>query len=179
MTKITITEALAEIPTIAKRIQKKQEFIKTCLYRQSVVRDQHEKSGGSAILIEREFQAIHDLQERLINIRSAIQRSNQETTITIENTTRTITDWLTWRREVSQGITMFYGQLMQSLNAMRGDAMRKGYAVTDKDTGFSPDYVVNINEKNLADSAENIETVLGALDGQLSLKNATTFIELP
>ncbi len=54
MAKLTITEALAEIPTIEKRIEKKREFILNYLYRQSSVRDPHEKDGGSTVLIVRE-----------------------------------------------------------------------------------------------------------------------------
>jgi hypothetical protein len=76
MSKITITEALAEIPTIVKRIDKKQEFILNFLYRQSAVRDPHEKDGGSSELIKREMQAIDDLQARLVKIRSSIQLAN-------------------------------------------------------------------------------------------------------
>lgn len=59
MAQTTITEALAEIPTIEKRIEKKSEFILNYLYRQSAVRDPHEKDGGSSTLIHRELQAIH------------------------------------------------------------------------------------------------------------------------
>ncbi|MFA5152932.1 MAG: hypothetical protein WC554_10255, partial [Clostridia bacterium] len=100
MSKITITEALAEVPTISKRIEKKQEFIRSFLSRQSAVRDPHEKDGGSSVLIQRELQGIKDLQQRLIDIRSAIQNANAENVITVEGTTQTIADWLTWRREV-------------------------------------------------------------------------------
>ena len=38
------------------------------------------------------------------------------------------------------------------------------------------DVVINLDEKALADELEGIETTLGTLDGQLSLKNATTVI---
>ena len=92
MTKINITEALAEIPTIEKRIEKKTGFILNYLYRQSSVRDSHEKDGGSNVLIARERQGIADLQKRLITIRSCIQKANSENTITIGDQTRTIVD---------------------------------------------------------------------------------------
>jgi len=95
MEKTTITEALAEIPTITKRIQKKQEFILNYLYRSSSVRDPHEKDGGAQLLISREIQAINDLQYRIVSIRAAIQEANRNNTITIGNTTKTIADWLT------------------------------------------------------------------------------------
>jgi len=63
---------------------------------------------------------------------------------------------------------------------VRDDANKKGVAVTDKDPGgYSADYVVNINEKELSEKIENIETVMGTLDGKLSLANATILIEVP
>jgi hypothetical protein len=176
--KITVTEALAEVPTIVKRIGKKQQFIMAYLYRQSVVRDPHEKDGGSAELIKRELQAISDLQNRLIAIRAAIQKSNQDNSITIGSETKTIADWLTWRREIADEQRRFYNTISSKLQQMRQEAMRQGLNVSENDAGFSPDYIVNVNEKELAESIEDIENTLGVLDGQLSLKNATLYIEV-
>jgi hypothetical protein len=178
MTKTTITEALAEVPTIEKRIGKKREFIMNYLFRQSVVRDPHEKDGGSPSLILKEEQACKDLQERLINIRSAIQQANSVNVITVGNESRSISDWLTWRREVAQGQQKYLHDVSLKMNQMRQQAIKQGVAVSDKDAGWSGDYIVNINEKDLADRIENMENVLGTLDGQLSLKNATITIDL-
>jgi hypothetical protein len=69
-------------------------------------------------------------------------------------------------------------QIGGKLNIMRREANQKGVGVSDKDAGFSPDYVVNLNERELADKIEALETTLGILDGQLSLKNATITIDL-
>ena len=178
MTKITITEALAEVPTIEKRIEKKSEFILNYLCRQSSVRDPHEKEGGSSVLIAREMQAIQDLQDRLVKIRSSIQKANAENTITIGEKTRTILDWLTWRREIAPRQQEFLRARIHKINEVRVQASRLGVGVTDKDSGFSSDYLVNINERELAEEIEELETVLGTLDGQLSLKNATVLIDL-
>ena len=178
MSEITITEALAEIPTIEKRIEKKQQFILNYLYRQSSIRDPHEKDGGSGVLITREKQAIADLQERLIKIRAAIQKANAENTITVEDQTRTIVDWLTWRREVAPKEQYFLQEMINKINSMRATALRQGVSVTDKDTGFSSDYVVNIYERELAQQIEEMEIILGTLDGQLSLMNATIKVEI-
>jgi hypothetical protein len=178
MTKTTITEALAEVPTIEKRIGKKREFITNYLFRQSVVRDPHEKDGGSPALILKEEQACKDLQERLINIRSSIQQANSVNLITVGGETRSISDWLTWRREVAQGQQKYLHDVSLKMNQMRQQAIKQGVAVSDKDAGWSGDYIVNINEKDLADRIENMENVLGTLDGQLSLKNATITIDL-
>lgn len=178
MSQLTITEALAEIPTIQKRIEKKQEFVFSYLYRQSNVRDPHEKDGGSQLLIERELQSIHDLQKRLVDIRSAIQDANQNNIITIGSETKTISDWLTWRREVAPKEQQFFNTLFARLSQMRQEALRKGVSVSDQDKGYSNDVVVNINEKKLSETIEGIEEILGVLDGQLSLKNATLVVEL-
>ena len=179
MSKITITEALAEVPTIGKRIQKKKELIASCLYRQSVVRDPYERDGGAASLIVREVQAIGDLEQRLINIRSSIASANQANEITVNGTTRKIGDWLTWRREVAEGRKQLYGSLLTALKQMHQQANQRGLGVKTEDAGFSADYIVNINEAELAAKAEELETILGALDGQLSLKNATILIDVP
>lgn len=178
MTEITITEALAEIPTIEKRIEKKTKFIKNYLYRQSSVRDPHEKDGGSPILIAREKQAIADLEERIVKIRSSIQKANSDNTISVEDQTRTIGDWLTWRREIAPKEQQFLRELMYAINEVRHQAMKQGVKVSEKDAGFSSDYVVNINELELANDIEKLENILGVLDGQLSLKNATIKIEI-
>jgi len=176
---ITITEALAEIPTIQKRIEKKQEFIKSFLWRQANIRDPHEKTGGSATLVEQEFQAIRDLNERHIKIRLAIQAANAKETITVMGITHTIAYWLTWRREVSEKTESFLAALMRGLQQVRQTATSKGVQMTNSQSPESlNDIVVNLSEKDLAGEAEQLENVLGILDGQLSLKNATILLDL-
>ena len=175
---ITITEALAEVPTIAKKVSKKQQFVQDFLSRPAAVRDPHEKDGGSAELIRRELQAISDLEQRLIAIRSGIAGSNAVTKITIGTTTGTVADWLTWRREIAPTQQMRLNGMANTLRTLRNKAQQQGVKVAENPEGFT-DYIININERDLADQIEALETTLGALDGQLSLKNATTTIALP
>lgn len=180
MSKITITEGLAEIKTIDKRIGKKQEFILSHLYRQEALKDPLEKQGGSIKAIEQEFQSIKDLEERKLTIRRAIQKANEETEVSINGETRTIADWLVWRREVSPNKQNFITQLINTINQVRNTATQKGFGLVFEDgKAQNPqDFIVHFNEKQASEDAEKHEETLGTLDGQLSLKNATVMIEI-
>lgn len=170
-----ITEALAELKTISKRIAKKQEYVKGYLYRQDGLRDPLEKDGGSQVAIAKELQAIGDLNRRLIDIRVAIQVTNQNTQVVVEGEARSIAEWLTWRKEVSEGEKSFVDAVRRTVLTARAQAQQKGYAVVPEGAkAANPgDLVINVNEAQLAAHAEKLETILGTLDGQLSLKNAT------
>ena len=117
-----VTEALAEIATIAKRLTKKQESILAYTARDDRGRDPLEKQGGSEAHVAAERQSFRDLNERLV--------------------------------------------------ALRGKTLVK----PDTET-YEGNVVVNLDEKKLREEIERLETMFGALDGALSLKNATTEVE--
>lgn len=172
---LTITEALAEIKTIGKRMEAKRAGIMPFVARQDGVRDPMERDGGSAKFITAERQALDDLGKRVIALRRGIQRANDTTAITVGGVSHTISEWLTWRREIAPGVRAFLVQLRNQLNGIRDQAKRQGVAVGAPGTTAQPaDFVININETELASQIESIEEILGTLDGQLSLKNATT-----
>lgn len=177
---LTITEALAELKTLGKRIEKKREYVASYLARQEGLKDPLEKEGGSAEVIKRERQAIGDLSTRHVLIRTAIQKVNHATTITVADETKTIAEWLTWRKEVAPGAQAFVNKLRQMLVQARTQAQQKGWGVVTNATASTnpTDVVIHIDEAGLAAEAEHLETVLGTLDGQLSLKNATVFVEV-
>lgn len=180
MTDITITEAIAEIKTIGKRIEKKREFITTYLSRQEGVKDPLEKQGGSFENIKQEIQAIMDLENRVVALRRGIQKANDATTVTIGERSRSISDWLVWRREAAPMHQQFLNGIRHTLNQVRTDAARKNVAVVSAtiENGAKPtDFIVNIDEQRLSAEIEDFETTLGKLDGILSLKNATVFIK--
>ena len=179
-TTVTITEALAEIKTINKRLQAKRDFIGSNLARQEGFKDPLLNEGGSEVAIRRELQAINDLEERIVNIRRAIQFANVTTPITLGGQTRSIQDWLTWRREVAPASQAFISRMRSSIAALRRDAQQKGIGVvSNTNEAKTPmDVIVNVSEAELAEQAEWYEKVLGELDGQLSLKNATITVEI-
>ena len=177
MADITITEALAEIKTIGKRIEKKHEFVLNYLLRQEQFKDPLEREGGSVPTIQRELQAIRDLHERSVLIRRRINEANMTTRITINTIERSIADWLVWKRDVAPGLQKFYQSMDQKINMTRNQAMQKGMVLSSNVEGLKPtDVVVNIDERWLAQTREQLEAILGELDGLLSLKNATTMI---
>jgi len=180
---ITITEALAELTTIGKRLTKKQDFVNTYLARPEGLKDPFEKQGGSPELLGRELQAIKDLALRHLSIRIAIQRANQTTTITVGGITQSVAEWLTWRKEVAPTLTTFNTRLRTTLEQTRRTAQQRGSAVVSASVSVAgeakpTDFVVNLDESQLNKDAETLEEILGTLDGQLSLKNATTTIEV-
>ena len=176
---ITITEALAEVPTITKRIAKKQQAVLDYLARPAAMRDPHPDKGGSVAFVSQQLQGIADLEQRLIDIRSGIARANASTTITVGDKTRTITDWLTWRREVAEGQRNRLAAMANYLRGIRQKAQQSGAKVSTDQTDGLSDWLVNVNEQDLSEQIEALETTLGALDGQLSLRNATVTITLP
>jgi hypothetical protein len=182
--KTTITEALADIKTSQARIVKKRAAVNVYLGRDSRIRDPLEGEGGSPEFIRRELQGIMDLEKKIVTIRSAIQKANLETTLEIEGTSRTLSAWLNWRREIADAHKGFLAQMAQQIDNLRKQAVSRGQPVvaaavasvnTDASVG---ELIVNVSEKDLREEIEQMENVLGQLDGKLSLLNATTTIEI-
>lgn len=177
MEKMTITEALAKIKTINARLEKKRAFVESYVWRQEPLKDPIKDEGGSPVAIQKERQAITDLNELTIAIRRAIQDANSKETITIGKVTRSIADWLIWRRDVLKSTKNLLNSLRVRIEQARQMAMKTGGSVVEKE-GTPKDIVVNINEKELMNDLEYLEEVEGTLDGLLSLKNATVTIEV-
>jgi hypothetical protein len=178
MLKITITEGLAKIKTIGKRIEKKRDMVTKYLCRQNSFKDPFEADGGSKAVIAKEIQAINDLLKLWIGIRNAIKMANQGNAITVKNTTRSISEWLIWKREIMDVERAFLNEIFRGVTTVRTDSARKGLSVVDKDPNNLLDVIINVDEKKLTEQRENLEEIIGDLDGQLSLKNATILIEV-
>lgn len=177
---MTITEALAEIKTVGKRIAKKRESISGYLARQDNLKDPLANEGGSVEFVKQERQAIRDLEARIVELRAKIAAANASTRVAVNGTERSVADWLTWRREIAPGQQQFLAALRGGLDNLRKQVAAKGLgivnatAVVNTSEVKPTDVWVNISEKELAEEIEGLETVLGTLDGQLSLTNATT-----
>lgn len=178
---MTITEALAEIKTIGKRLEKKRGSIGLYTGRDARVKDPLEREGGSVEFIKRERQAITDLEARVVLIRTSIQKSNLGTRAVIQGVDKSVSEWLTWRREIAPGTVAFINNMVQGINQMRAKIQKDGKAMLPaKDEGSATpgDVVVHLDEKGLHEESEKMEQILGELDGRLSLLNATTIIDV-
>lgn len=181
--RLTITEALAEIKTIGKRLVKKQAFICENIARQDGIKDPLLRDGGSEAKIASERQSYSDLCLRIIKLRNGIDAANSRELVTVKTVANvhelTIADWITWRREVAPLQRQLLEKMQGILKQAREQAKRQGLGIGTSGTALQPtDIVVNIDEGALAASIEEHEEVLGLLDGLLSLKNATTFVDV-
>lgn len=180
--KITITEALAELKTLKARIIKKRENITRYFVRDGTKKDPLAgDAGGSAEYVKRERQGVADLEKRIVAIRSAISKENSKVVLTLKSIEMTVGEWLTWRREISEGQTQFLRSLINTLNMIRiptrGQVPKKVTA-TESDAATDDVVIVSIPEQQVAKESEDLEELLGSLDGKLSLLNATTVIEV-
>jgi hypothetical protein len=178
---ITITEGLAEIKTIGKRIETKDAQLQGYLYRDARLKDPMEKAGGSEAYINSELQAIGDLQKRVIALRTAIQQANMNTDLTLADEKMSVYEWLIWRREIAPLRKMRLDNIWRVLQMARSNAQKAGFnvvaaAAAVQGNAEPKDIIVNIDEKEVAAERENLEKILGDLDGRLSLLNATTMI---
>lgn len=184
MATLTLTEALAEIKTIGKRITKKQDYARVLIARDERIRDPLEKQGGSVVGLAAELQSIRDLEERIILLRTRIQAANHRIRVTVQGEMRSLMEWLTWRKEVAPPRQRFIGAMIASIASVRKEAQQKGLivaaaaAVQSSGDGKPAQILVNLDEAALNAEAERLELILGELDGQLSLKNATETIEV-
>jgi len=183
---ITITEALAEIVTLNKRLVSKRQGILDYLVRDEKLKDPIKDAGGSVEYVKRERQSIADLEKRVVAIRTAIQQANLATPLTLEGRTMSIFEWLSWRREVAANAQTFLSAMSTKIVQERARINYKGNrssigvsAIASVDTGSeAAQAVVNVDEGELRKEQDALETLLGTLDGKLSLFNATQKIEL-
>jgi hypothetical protein len=174
----TITEALAELKIIGKKLENQRSAAAKYLYRPESQKDPLEKQEGSVKFVAEKRQSIADLEDRYVSIRRAIAQSNQTTLITISKDTRTISDWLVWKVAIYPERQAFLRALLGGIETARRVAQKSGGSLTtDEKTAKPTDIIVSLDEKGLLDEIEHNDTAFQTLDGQLSLKNATVVVD--
>lgn len=179
MRQITITEALAERKLVDKRIDKKRDFIGQYVLQPANIIDPFAKDGGSVVVLAKELQGVTDLESNKITIMRAIAASNAKNEITVDGETRSIADWLVWRRDVLPKRREFLQGIAQGIQRQRQQLLKQNVTVKMNGEDSKPsDVLVNISESKIAGELEHLETVDGTLDGLLSLKNATLLVDI-
>lgn len=185
MRTMSITEALAEVKLINKKITNNRDEMMRYLYRPENQKDPLEKDGGSQKFVAARKQAISNLAENLLKIRRSIAKANEQTQVTINtgegksSHTKTIAEWLTWRKEVAPSLQQLNVAIRQQLNSVRLNLRGKdGKLIEDPNQSSSGDVIVNISEASILKENNELDEILQRLDGQLSLKNATVMIEV-
>lgn len=176
---MTITEGLAEIKTLEKRIAHKMAAVIPYVARPAALVDPLAGKGGSQKYITGEMQSIRDLQSRIVHIRTAIQATNLRTKLIVGGWEQTIAEWLTWRKEVSANQRLLLTNIRSQISRARGEGApspaRKAVAEA---SGVASDQTnVFVDEAAIIAASEALEETLGVLDGRLSLLNATVPLE--
>ena len=186
--KLTITEALAEIRLIQKRLATKRKYLLENVVRHSALRDPHESSGGQEATARQTKQGILDLERRHLRIRAAIQRSNLDTMLTVSpladvdgevavEETRSVADWLVWRREIAAGQMKLERDIVSVVTKNQEQLSALAKQATSE-TFRGGDLVVNVNVHDAEQRADAIQRLLGSLDGALTKHNSITQIEV-
>lgn len=177
--KITITEALSEINLITKKLDDKRNAILPALFIASHVIDPYTDNKK---YVAQEMQSLTDFQARLTKIRALIQKANLEHNITIGETTKSITEWLAWKKEVATKEIDFLKKVNQRLldQSMQAQSRPSVYQVQEADKQITKivEYKYALDLTTVTKRLEILNDIFENLDGQLSLKNATVTIDL-
>lgn len=179
---MTITEGLAKIKTLNARIEKKRKFIREHLLHLSREVDPFEKeSGGTPGLLRRELQSVRDMEEYIVTIRDAVRVTNERTPVTVGSTSDTIASMLCFRREIAPTRRKFLESLIQDINSARDEARNRGMTLVTEEAPKERERSIQLmlDEKKIHEELEQVISIMGDLDGALSLLNATTMIEIP
>jgi hypothetical protein len=181
MTKMTITEALAEIKLIHSKLEKKRTRILENLIFIKNKADPLESEGGTLNFMHSEVQSIAALEENICAYRAAIMSANLLHTAEILGKTKSIYEWLVWKREVVDKMKIFYQTIYMKTKEKVDHAKLTPYVINKLDVNTPPelaDVVPSLNYMEFSKKHEHICDILSKLDGILSLKNATIVIEV-
>lgn len=176
---ISITEALAELKLIDNKITKKRNWVLQNLTRPGHLPDPLVDKGGMAAVVSSELQSINDLFLRIVKIRGAIMAANLVTSATVLGKTRTIYEWLVWKKEVARRLVDFNESVYSNTKREIDQVAQKPQAAkTEDNKTVILELIPNSNYMEHATIAADVVEMIDKLDGVLSLINATTLIKI-
>lgn len=174
----TITEALAEVKLINNKIAKQREWVQGNLLRQKHMPDPMAAKGGTKTVILQELQSIEDLEKRLAHIRIAIMQANLSNRAEVMGVTKSIYEWLVWKKEVAPLKKIFLNNIYTStkVELERFNRNPQYYRNVDADKNILVELETNVDYMEYASKGATVGEILDKLDGVLSLKNSTITI---
>jgi len=202
--KLTITEAIAKIKVLEKRIKKEKTRLEVGKIVKAIDVDSQENRNYLKEL-EAQFQSINDLTNNYMKIKAKIAESNASTKIKIGDLEMTIVEALErknklddeisfWERllsdynELANRVEYNNEQVMETINKMletkfSGESktsakdaieLKEQLYNADKYTLLTSDKVV----KGIKNKVEELTEFAEQIDTKLSIVNATTYIEI-
>lgn len=175
METLKITQALSEIKLAEKKIASSLTFVLKNAKRDERLRDPFEKDKTTQeAMVKAELQSIADNEKRVVSLRMAINKANLENSITIEGQTKTIAEWIIWKRDILP-------RLQDRLERMNKELVVSPKVTTSAElwqrevNRQAPEvvnHVFNISEKKLLEEIQLVQSIEEKLDGMLSLSNA-------
>ena len=185
MADLTVTEGLAEIKLTHKKLASVTENARQYVVHPASQLDPLAKSGGSTKYIKEQLDSLNGLSDYLVQLRSAIAASNMGTLFTIRGVTKTVQQWLEWKREAGPKKLEALHEILEKIQTSREDAARhaaissaRSSAVVQQATILPEGVTVNLDESALLKEIQELEELLAVIDGQLNQVNAQTKIKL-
>jgi len=179
---LTISEALAELKILGDRLAMNAKFVLDHVARDERQRDPFEREQSTAAAqIAQRMDSSRDLRARAVALRRAIALKNFEVRVEIEGVTRSVGEWLIWRREIAKGYGAELAALVGHIERLQSTVAQQNLRMRTDNTGSSGEPVrlaLMLGLAELQTLREQHQSTLGVLDGRLRVVNATTTIEV-
>jgi len=176
-----ITEAMAEVKLANRKIQTSFEFVMRNLRREDWRKDPFEKDGTTQeAQVKAALQSIQDNELRVVALKHAINKVNMALQLEVGGMSMSVAEWLLWRRDI---LPVKKNNLTMLVNAVANigreqPQARRTFAGQVQTNETIPNWVVNISDKWLLEQIQSLDAIEQQLDGQLSMLNANTEIEV-
>lgn len=166
-----LIEALKELPLIEKKVARNVEKLRE--YASAVDNGKVDLKFSTEALQRKEIESLlqssNDLANRADKLRRAIALTNANTNVTIKGETRTILEWISFRRNTFQ-------LRLSALQALSDTASTQQMRNTPVDPAVGIRVVRFYDEKNKNEKIEDLHNLYDAVDSTLEIVNATTDI---
>lgn len=169
---VPITKALSRVGTIQARLNARTQNVLAYACRSEKHTDPIKEEGGSPAYVRKNLDALRDLENNLVTIRSAVQRANFDNRLTVCGQTRTVQQWLNWRQEVLPHRKAFLETLLTRVESERRQLGLRGQKEAE-------DLHVNFPEEKMREELTTLIDIENTLDEELSVYDATVMVKIP